>query len=161
LGRAGLKIGMVKGFFRSPKSILGRTAHTKCGLYLLASSLAAALPAERRVLARRGRAGEKVGLFEHPARCSPVVQGVRTIEFPPCHNSFCSFLVASLGEDRGDVSRRSDRRFFFLSAPTIYSITGVIFLTSSNLWQGRASFSDHSPSYSHANCAVMANATLT
>jgi hypothetical protein len=33
----------------------------------------AALPAERRVLARRGWAGEKSGLFEHPARCSPVV----------------------------------------------------------------------------------------
>src|SRR5437870_1177337 len=28
------------------------------------------------------------GLFEHPARCSPVVLDVRTIEFPPCHNSF-------------------------------------------------------------------------
>ena len=34
---------MVKGFFRSPRSILRRTAHTKCGMYLLASSLAAAL----------------------------------------------------------------------------------------------------------------------
>ncbi len=32
----------------------------------LASSLVAALPAERRVLARRGWAGEKEGLFEHP-----------------------------------------------------------------------------------------------
>jgi|GEM_PF-6667191 len=32
----------------------------------LRSSLAAALPAERRVLARRGWAGEKSGLFEHP-----------------------------------------------------------------------------------------------
>ncbi len=30
-------------------------------------SLTAALPAERRVLARRGRAGETFGLFEHPA----------------------------------------------------------------------------------------------
>src|SRR5438132_11196978 len=36
----------------------------------LASSLAAALPAERRVSARRGRAGETSGLFEHPARLS-------------------------------------------------------------------------------------------
>jgi hypothetical protein len=54
----------------------------------LASSLAAALPAERRVLARRGWAGEKSGLFEHPARCSPVVLDVRAIEFSPCHNSF-------------------------------------------------------------------------
>ena len=33
----------------------------------LASSLAAALFAERRVLARRGRAGENSGHFEHPA----------------------------------------------------------------------------------------------
>jgi hypothetical protein len=32
-----------------------------------ASSLAAALPAERRVLVRRGWAGEKSGLFDHPA----------------------------------------------------------------------------------------------
>ena len=37
------------------------------------ASLAAALPAERRVLARRGWAGEKSGLFEHPARCAPDV----------------------------------------------------------------------------------------
>jgi hypothetical protein len=28
------------------------------------------------------------GLFEHPVRGSPVVLDVRTIEFPPCHNSF-------------------------------------------------------------------------
>jgi hypothetical protein len=33
----------------------------------LGPSLAAALPAERRVLARRGWAGEKSILFEHPA----------------------------------------------------------------------------------------------
>ena len=39
----------------------------------LASSLAAAL---------------LDGLFEHPARCSPVVLDVRAMEFPPCHNSF-------------------------------------------------------------------------
>jgi hypothetical protein len=36
--------------------------------YASGSSLAAALPAERRVLARRGWAGEKSGLFEHPAK---------------------------------------------------------------------------------------------
>jgi len=35
-----------------------------------ASSLAAALPAERRVLARRGWAGEKSGLSEQPAVAS-------------------------------------------------------------------------------------------
>ena len=43
----------LKGLFRSPRSITGRTAHTKCGLYLLGPSLAAAL---------------LDGLFEHPAR---------------------------------------------------------------------------------------------
>jgi hypothetical protein len=60
----------VEGLFRSPRSqdlLYGRTVHTKCGVYLLASSLAAALPVERRVSARRGLAGEKSGLFEHPA----------------------------------------------------------------------------------------------
>jgi hypothetical protein len=30
---------------------------------------------------------DKDGLFEHPARCAPVDLDVRTIEFPPCHNS--------------------------------------------------------------------------
>ena len=35
-------------------------------MYLLAVSLAAALLAERRVLARRGWAGETVGIFEQP-----------------------------------------------------------------------------------------------
>jgi len=42
--------------------------------------------------ARLGRArvwaGEKSGLFEHPVWCAPVLLDVRTIEFPPCHNSF-------------------------------------------------------------------------
>ena len=33
----------------------------------LGPSLAAALPAERRILARRGWVGEKSGFFEHPA----------------------------------------------------------------------------------------------
>ena len=63
-----------RGFSARQDSYKGRTAHTKCGLYLLASSLAAALPVERRVSARRGWAGEKAGLFEHPARvrsCCP------------------------------------------------------------------------------------------
>jgi hypothetical protein len=40
------------GLIRSPRSILGVNGHTKCGLYLLASSLAAAL---------------LDGLFQHPA----------------------------------------------------------------------------------------------
>ena len=35
--------------------------------YAFGSSLAAALPAERRVLARRGWVGENRSLFEHPA----------------------------------------------------------------------------------------------
>ena len=47
-----------RGFSVRQDSFKGRTAHTKCGLYLLASSLAAALPAERRVSARWGWAGE-------------------------------------------------------------------------------------------------------
>jgi hypothetical protein len=28
------------------------------------------------------------GLFEHPARCSPVALDAQAIEFSPCHNSF-------------------------------------------------------------------------
>ena len=51
---------------------LGANGPTKCGTYLLASSLAAALPAERRVLARRGWAGENRSLFEHPAWLYPI-----------------------------------------------------------------------------------------
>ena len=33
---------VLEGIFRSPRSILGANGHTKCGWYLLASSLAAA-----------------------------------------------------------------------------------------------------------------------
>jgi hypothetical protein len=58
---------VLEGFFRSPRSIEWANGPTKCGGYLLRSSLAAALPAERRVSARRGWAREKSGLFEHPA----------------------------------------------------------------------------------------------
>jgi hypothetical protein len=43
---------VLAGIFRSPRFILGANGHTKCGWYLLASSLAAAL---------------LDGLFEHPA----------------------------------------------------------------------------------------------
>ena len=39
------------------------------------------------VSARQGWVVEKSGLFEHPARCSPVVLDERAIEFSPCHNS--------------------------------------------------------------------------
>ena len=56
----------LEGIFRSPRSILWANGYTKCGRYLLASLLAAVLPAEWRVSARRGWAGEKAGLFEHP-----------------------------------------------------------------------------------------------
>jgi hypothetical protein len=31
---------------------------------------------------------DEAGLFEHPARGAPAVLDVRTIEVPPCHNSF-------------------------------------------------------------------------
>ena len=41
----------------------------------------AALPAERRVLARRGWVGEKSELFEHPAVPRPVIPDMRTIGF--------------------------------------------------------------------------------
>ena len=56
----------LESIFLSPRSILRANGHTKCGWYLLASSLVAALPAERRVLARWGWAGENRGHFEHP-----------------------------------------------------------------------------------------------
>jgi len=49
---------------------------------------AVALLGTRRVSARQGWAGEKYGLFEHPARCSLDVLDVWAIESPSCHNSF-------------------------------------------------------------------------
>src|SRR5580765_101426 len=55
------------GPIRSPRSILVVNGNTKCGTYLLASSLAAALLGRRRVSARQGWAGETSGIFEHPA----------------------------------------------------------------------------------------------
>ena len=62
-----------RGFAVHQDLFRGRTAHTKCGLYLLTSLLAAAL---------------LNGLFEHPARHYPMVLEMRIIEFSPCHNSF-------------------------------------------------------------------------
>jgi hypothetical protein len=62
-----------RGFSVRQDPLQGRTAHTKCGMYLLASSLAAAL---------------LHGLFEHPARCSSVGLDARVIEFPLCLNNF-------------------------------------------------------------------------
>lgn len=58
---------MQAGGFCSPRFIVRANGPTKCGRYLLRSSLAAALTAERRVSARRGWAGVNRGLFEHPA----------------------------------------------------------------------------------------------
>ena len=70
LGRAGLKIGVAEVFYPFAKAhCKGERPTPKCGMYLLGPSLAAALPAERRVLARRGWAGENRGLFEHPGGC--------------------------------------------------------------------------------------------
>jgi len=45
-------------------------AHKRGALIRRTVRLAAALPADRRVLARRGWAGEKSELFEHPAQNS-------------------------------------------------------------------------------------------
>ena len=56
----------LRGFSVRQDLLYGRTAHTKCGLYLLAYSLAAAL---------------LDGLFEHPAECSPVVREVGPFNF--------------------------------------------------------------------------------
>jgi hypothetical protein len=61
------EIGGLEGLSVRQELCEGRTGRTKCGVYLLTSSLAAALPVERRVSARRGWVGEKAGLFEHPA----------------------------------------------------------------------------------------------
>jgi hypothetical protein len=49
---------VLEDMFRSPRSILRANGHTKCGWYLLASSLTAAL---------------LIGLFEHPAWNSLVI----------------------------------------------------------------------------------------
>ena len=54
----------------------------------LTSSLAAALLGTKRVSARLGWEGEKSGLFEHHAWCSPVVPHVRTIEVFAYQHSF-------------------------------------------------------------------------
>jgi hypothetical protein len=57
----------LEGFFRSPRSILQANGHTKCGRYLLASSLAAAALDSH---------------FEHPAlrSCNVTVRKV-TVKF--------------------------------------------------------------------------------
>ncbi len=78
----------LSGFSVRQDPLKGRAARTKCGMYLLASSLAAVLIGTRRVLARRGWAGEKAGLFEHPAGYSLVVQDVRTSDVLAYHDNF-------------------------------------------------------------------------
>ena len=69
--RVARKSEALEGLFRSPRSMTRANGPAKCGTYLLASSLAAALPAERRVSARRGWAGGISGLFEHPEAIAP------------------------------------------------------------------------------------------
>ena len=63
-----------RGFSVRQDSFYGRTAHTKCGMYLLASSVAAALRGTRRVSTRQGLAGETSGFFEQPVCEYPAVQ---------------------------------------------------------------------------------------
>ncbi len=63
----------------------------------LASSLAAALPAERRVLARRGWAGEKSGLFEHPDVFEAVAPSVIFHRCFMCKPSFSSACYTLFG----------------------------------------------------------------
>jgi hypothetical protein len=58
------EVGATRGAFPFAKThCKGERPHTMCGTYLLASSFAAALPAERRVSARRGWAGEKAAFL--------------------------------------------------------------------------------------------------
>jgi len=66
-------------------------------MYLLGSSLAAALPAERRVLARRGWEGEKVAFLSILGECSLVVPLVRTIEVLVGNNSFSAAFSSRVG----------------------------------------------------------------
>ena len=51
-------------------------------------SSAAALLGTRRVSARQGWAGEKSGLFEHPAWYSPIALDTQTVPPPLWHNRF-------------------------------------------------------------------------
>jgi len=62
----------------------------------LASSLAAALLGTRRVSVRQGWAGEKSGLFEHPAWRSPVFPSVRAGEVLVCPQRFSSACYLAL-----------------------------------------------------------------
>ena len=56
--------------------------------YASVAELPAALPVERRVLARRGWAGEKPGHFEHPAGAFSLVQDEQAIGVLLYRNGF-------------------------------------------------------------------------
>ena len=58
---------MLEGLFRSPRPIARANGPHEVRSVPPGPSLAAALLGTRRVSARQGRAGEKSGLFEHPA----------------------------------------------------------------------------------------------
>ena len=75
----------LEGIIHSPRSILRANSLTKCGPYLLASSLAAALLDD---------------LFEYPVRGSPVVLNVRTIGFLSCHHQLFRRLLGLKSQQR-------------------------------------------------------------
>src|SRR6185295_20296408 len=60
-----------RGFFVRQDPSQGRTTHTKCGLHLLGSSVAAALLGRRRVFGRRGCLA-RLWVGEIPARVGRV-----------------------------------------------------------------------------------------
>jgi hypothetical protein len=85
----------LEDIFRSPRSILWANGYTKCGRYLLASSLAAALLGTRRVSARQGWAGETSSLLS-----------ILLMQYVPA----CFYGVES-GFVAGDASRRFLKNF--------------------------------------------------
>jgi len=70
---------VLEDMFRSPRSILRANGHTKCGWYLLASSLAAAL---------------LIGLFEHPAWNSLVIPNAQISDVLPSIHGFPATCLA-------------------------------------------------------------------
>jgi hypothetical protein len=70
LKRVFLRPEALEGTFHSPRSILQANGFTKCGPYLLASSLAAAL---------------LDSLFEHPALHAPVTSMCQLVRFWRTH----------------------------------------------------------------------------
>jgi hypothetical protein len=75
----------------------------------------AALPAERRVLARRGWAGEKPGLSEQPAGHLTSVSDLRGSVLSGVGNSFVNRLL--------DGWWTEERRLFSLPGSRLYSCT--------------------------------------